>query len=100
MDIPVLVEQVQGNGFKATTVSPLSCTAEGATREEALTRVREMVAAKLASGAELTTVTISPKKNPWLALAGTLDPDHPVVKEWMEIMAERRREEDTVQEAS
>ena len=32
--------------------------------------------------------------NPWLRVAGILDKDDPVVKEWVEIMKENRRKAD------
>ena len=99
MEIPVLIEPVAGNGFRATA-SAFPLTAEGATREEALQRLREGVQARLRSGAQLTLLEVTPAENPWLAMAGMRDPRDPIVQEWKQIMAERRREEDTVQEAS
>jgi hypothetical protein len=38
------------------------------------------------------------RENPWLAMAGIFDKDDPLVKEWIEIMAENRRKEDAVSE--
>jgi hypothetical protein len=37
---------------------------------------------------------IQPGDNPWLALAGTLDPDEPLVQRWKEEMESYRREKD------
>jgi hypothetical protein len=99
MEIPVLIEPVAGAGYRATS-SRLSLSAEGGTRQEALARLGQLVQEKLRSGAELTMLPIDAKDNPWLAMAGMHDPNHPLVQEWKEIMAERRREEDAMQEAS
>ena len=53
MDIPVLIEPVAGNGYRAVGVGLAPLTAEGATAEEALHRLRELLASRLAAGARL-----------------------------------------------
>ena len=40
MQIPVLVEQVKGNGFRARGTEPFAVSAKGTTREEALAKLR------------------------------------------------------------
>ncbi len=41
MDIQVFLQPVNGSGFRAETSPPWNVTAQGATREEALDRVRD-----------------------------------------------------------
>ncbi len=40
MQIPVLVERVKGNGYRARGVEPFAVSAKGSTREEALAKLR------------------------------------------------------------
>jgi hypothetical protein len=91
MDIPVLIEPVAGNGFRAR----LELTAEGATRDEALQRLRELLR-QPPNGTKLSAVEISdsPAPHPWMEFAGMHDPNDPVVKDWEEAMADYRRKID------
>jgi hypothetical protein len=98
MQIPVLIEPVAGNGFRATGGEPLRLTAQGATPDEALRRLREMVEDRIAAGAQFTTVEVPPvetrpAKHPWAPFAGTLK-DDPLLEEWKEAMADWRRQMD------
>jgi predicted RNase H-like HicB family nuclease len=43
MRISVLIEPVPGNGYRAMGSEPLGLVAEGATRDVALQRLREMI---------------------------------------------------------
>jgi hypothetical protein len=99
MELMVLVEPLEADRFRAT-VAGLPLMAEGKTQGESLRNLRAVIEAKLRAGAKLTTMRIGTDINRVLELSGTLDPNDPVVKEWMEIMAERRRQEDSMQEAS
>ncbi|HEX4590451.1 MAG TPA: hypothetical protein VH120_11010 [Gemmataceae bacterium] len=91
MEIPVSIEPVAGNGYRAK----LQLTAEGATRDEALQRLRELLR-QPPDGAELSVVENAdkPPPHPWAKFAGMYDPEDPLVKEWIEIMAENRRKAD------
>jgi hypothetical protein len=90
MQIPVLLEKVAGDGYRARGGEPFGFTAEGATRDEALARLRQLVLDKLQAGADVVPLEI-PSEHPLLRRAGRLDPNDPVVQEWLEIMAENRR---------
>jgi hypothetical protein len=93
MQIPVLIEQSAENRFLARIGEPFALTAEGATRDEALQNVRQMVESRLANGAELAAIDVPPEENPWVRYAGTLK-DDPLFDEWQEAIAEYRRERD------
>ena len=94
MQIPVSIEPVAPNGFRARSGEPLVLTAEGATREEALQKLREAVQKAIAGGTELTSLEVGPYPHPLLRFAGIWKEDDPLVKEWKEAMAEYRREVD------
>ena len=69
-------------------------TAEGTTREEALQKLREQVARKIADGAELASVEVGPFVHPLMRFAGIWKEDDPLIKEWKQAMEEYRREVD------
>ena len=94
MQIPVLVEPIANNGYRATARQPFEITVEGKSRDEVIRKVEQQIQEKLkAPGTEVVSVEL-PVSNPWLRIAGTLDPNDPVVQEWHEIMAENRRKAD------
>ena len=94
MQIPVLIEPVAGNGYRATGGEPFALTVEGTTREEALHKLRELIQTKLKTGAQIVPLEIPDGDNPWLRMAGSLDLEDPLVKEWKLIMEENRRKAD------
>jgi hypothetical protein len=91
MQIPVLIESVAGNGFRAQTGAPLTMSAEGTTADEALQRLHEMVNQRLAQGARLVSLGVPDEANPWVQFAGMFK-DDPIFEEVCEIMAEQRRQ--------
>lgn len=103
MEMQVVVERVEGNGYLART--PLGWSAEGPTPEEAVKNLQQEAARKLANGATVTTIRVptadakfirapDPGVDPWEALIGTWDPDDPVIREWQQIIEENRRSRD------
>ncbi len=92
MQISLLVEPIAGKGFRALNAEPFGFSAEGATRAEAIGKVREFCQAKLADGAEVVTVEVG-ASHPWLPFAGMFK-DDPDFKEVLDIMAENRRKMD------
>ncbi|SRR6266404_914683 len=94
MQIPVLLEAVPGSGYRASGGEPFAISVQGATREEALQKLRESINEKLSTGAEIVSLELPVNHNPWLRMAGTLDPEDPLVKEWIQIMEENRRKTD------
>jgi predicted RNase H-like HicB family nuclease len=47
MQIPALVERVKGNGYRAQGKEPFAVSARGATREEALAKLRAKIQTRL-----------------------------------------------------
>lgn len=91
MDIQVFLQPVGGVGFRAETSSPWNVTAHGATREEALERVRDQLRAKLAEGSEVVSVAVDEPVNPWLKLAGVHEND-PHYQDYLNAVADYRQQ--------
>ena len=61
LDFSVLIQQVSGNGYRASCGGPLVATAEGATRDEALAKLRADLEARTAASDEIVLLTIHPR---------------------------------------
>src|SRR5689334_13240373 len=94
MQIPVLVEPVKGNGYRARGTEPFAVSARGATCEEALAKLRRKILARLKGGAEVVGLKLGQAANPWPELAGIYSRDDPVIRDWKAAMAEYRRKVD------
>jgi hypothetical protein len=94
MDVSVLIEKVNDNGYRATALMPAALVAEAPTRAEALERIRAELGARL-SGAEVIQVNVptSAPLNPWLAIAGSWR-DHPDLDDVVQNIRDYRREVD------
>jgi predicted RNase H-like HicB family nuclease len=93
MQIPVLVEPVTGNGYRAQSPEPFAFTVEGATPEEAMQKLRELVAGRIAAGARVLPLEVPPSEHPLAPCAGWLRGD-PMLDAWKQAMAEYRRKMD------
>jgi hypothetical protein len=95
MEIPVLIEPVAGNGYVAKTGEPFALSAEGATRDEAMQKLRLLVHQRVSAGAELAALSVPERTagNPWVEFAGMFK-DDPYFEEVIQIMAENRRKMD------
>jgi len=91
MQIPVLVERVAGNGFRAKGGEPLALCAEGATRTEAIERLRNLIADRLAVGAELIGLDLEKAAHPLAPIPGWTE-DDPLLDEWQVAMAAYRQQ--------
>ena len=94
MQIPVLIEPVPGNRFRASGGEPFAIVAEGATAEAALAQFKDRVASKLRSGARVTSIDVQVSDHPWLEFAGMFDKDDPLVQEWLEILNQQRERDE------
>ncbi len=90
MQIPVLVEPVANNGYRARSGEPLPLSAEGPTAQDAMRNLEALVAQRLKGGAQMHSMQVPATEHPWRSLAGIYAGD-PLFEEWREIMAERRR---------
>ena len=93
MQIPVLIEPVAGNGYRARGGEPLGLTTEGPTHEAALTRLKEQVQPRLQSGADIVPLELIAEPHPLAEFVGMFK-DDPMLDEWKEAMAQYRRKID------
>ena|SRR5579859_4612234 len=93
MQIPVLLERVKGNGYRARGSDPFAVSVRGATREEALNKLRGKIQARLKKGTELVGIEVGESSNPWVEFAGMFK-DDPMIEEWKKAMAEYRKKVD------
>jgi hypothetical protein len=91
MQIPVVVERVKGNGYRARGTEPFAVSAKGAKREEALAKLRMKIETRLKKGTDLVALEIGPLPHPWTEFAGMFK-DDPWIDDWVKSMAEYRQE--------
>jgi hypothetical protein len=91
VEIPVLIEPVVGNGYRASGSSPFPFTVEGSTEEEALRKLHDLIDARLAAGAQVVPLLVSSAEHPWAPFAGKLRND-PMLEAWKQAMADYRRQ--------
>lgn len=92
VDVPVLIEPVGDNGYRATGAGGFSVglTADGATPAEAMQRLADQVRLRVTAGATLTELSVAPAPAPWAQDAGYLR-DDPLYEPWREAMEAHRR---------
>ena len=93
MVIPVLVEQISGDHFRAVTGEPLSLEVEATTRDEAIEKLRQLIDSRMAAGAEIIEIPVGAEAHPLAPFAGLLR-DDPLVDPWKQAMAEYRSQRD------
>lgn len=88
IDLLVLVQEVAGIGYRASCTSPLAASADGATREESLAKLRADLVKRVAGGdiVRMTIPTIVSREPVW--------PDDDITRDWLEGMAAARAAED------
>jgi hypothetical protein len=91
--LPVLVERIVGNGYKASGLFPFEFSTEGATAEEAVQKFQQLIQNRLTDGAELISLDVPRTDNPWVRLEGVYK-DDPLFDEWQAAIAEYRRQRD------
>jgi predicted RNase H-like HicB family nuclease len=90
VQIPILIERVARNGYRATSAEPFKVSARGATREEALAKLRAKIDGRLEKGKELVGLEIGPSPHPLAEFAGMFK-DDPLFDSVVKTMAENRR---------
>jgi hypothetical protein len=94
MKIAVLIEPVPGNRFRAKGGEPLAMSAEGATRAEAIARLKTLIANRLTVGTELISLELGAEEHSLAPVSGWTK-DDPLLDEWQQAVADyRHRVED------
>src|SRR5260370_18372424 len=60
VQIPILVELIEGERWRATAGAPFSLTAEGPSRREAIQSLERIISARIQAGAALLTLDVPP----------------------------------------
>ncbi|MFB2892208.1 type II toxin-antitoxin system HicB family antitoxin [Aerosakkonemataceae cyanobacterium BLCC-F50] len=99
LNYSVIIEEIKAGLYSATVWGLPDCKATGATREEALTNVRQLLTARLEK-AEIVSLEIEiPKpEHPWMKFFGKYK-DDPYFDEMLEDIKALRRERDAEMEA-
>lgn len=90
MQIPVLVERVKGNGYRARGKEPFAVSAKGATRDEALAKLRDKIQARLKNGTEIVGLEVGAQAHPLAEFAGMFKDDSDFT-DVLKIMADNRK---------
>jgi len=90
MHIPVLIEPVANQGYRARSGEPLAAAAEGTTTEEAVRNLQTLLEQRLAQGTRLIELNIPTTENPWVQYAGMFK-DNTLFDEVVDIMAQQRQ---------
>ena len=95
MEFAVLIHRVNGTGYRAATGDPLPAAAEGASREEALGKLRMLLEEQVRGGAELVRLRIA---GPQISPSAPVWPDDALTRDWLSGIAEVRRAADQASE--
>ncbi len=99
MRIPVVIEPIAGNGYRARSGEPLRLSAEGATGDEALRRLQDLMGRELHNGTQLVELDVPAAEQPHpLAKFIGMFKDDPLIEDWKKSMAEYRRKIDKTPE--
>jgi hypothetical protein len=93
MQIPILIEPVGRNGYRARGGEPLALTAEGGTQEEALAKLKEKLIAALDQGVLIVPFDLPSPAHPLAEFVGMFK-DDPLIKAWKKSMKAYRRKRD------
>ena len=93
MQIPILIEPMAGNGYRASGGEPLGLTAEGSTQEEAMANLQKKLQTKLRDGAVVIPLDLPTPVHPLAEFVGMFK-DDPLIEEWKKSMKAYRRKRD------
>jgi hypothetical protein len=93
MQIPILIEKIESNGYRASGGEPLAVTADGGTQEEALANLTEKMRARLRSGGIVVPLDLPTQPHPLAEFVGMFK-DDPLIKHWKKSMKAHRRKRD------
>jgi len=93
MTYNAIVESKDHRGYRATVLGWPNCSANGATKEEALERLREVIRTRVSEG-EIVRIDVDlPGSHPWMKFAGMFE-DDPMFDQLVEEIEAYRRELD------
>ena len=93
MDVSVVLEKVDDNGYRATALMPTAVVAEAPTRDQAVDRIVALLSERLAHSEVIQVEVPASCVNPWLSIAGTWR-NHPDIDAVVDNIESYRREVD------
>ena len=75
MQIPVLIEPIARNGFRAKSLEPFGVGAQGTQREATLAKLRAKIEGRLKKGTEIVGLDVGRTPHPWMEFAGMFQDD-------------------------
>jgi hypothetical protein len=92
MQIPVFVEPIDNQGYRASGAPGFAFVAQGASADKALGRFHAEIERRIAEGAILVNLEVrTAEENPWIECAGSLEDDR-FYEAWQREIAEYRRQ--------
>jgi hypothetical protein len=97
VQLPILIEPIEGGRFRAHAGEPFALTADGDSADAAARAIEDLIRARLQRGSQLMFIDLGSSGTPPLTPPLSLPPlpdDDWFVKELREAIAENRRRED------
>jgi hypothetical protein len=91
MKIPVLIEPISDERYRATGSEPFVGSVEAETPDAALAKLKQLIDDRIAQGARIAMIDLPSGTNPWLDMAGIFH-DDPFFDEWQQAIADYRHE--------
>ena len=92
MELPVVIEPIENQAFRARLGDPLGMSAEGATQVEAMQNLKVLLEKRLASGMQISSLTLPLEPHAWMKCAGIFREDDPVIQDWQKAIQDYRDE--------
>jgi len=93
MQIPILIERIESNGYRASGGEPLAFSADGTTQEEALTNLKAKLHARLRLGGIVVPFELPAQQHPLAEFVGMFK-DDPLIEGWKKSMKANRKKRD------
>ena len=93
MDLTILIEPTDSNGFRAICGQPLHLETAAETREQAVAQMRELIEGRLAGGAEVVQVKVGEETHPLASYIGMWSNDQGL-QEWKTAIDDYRNAND------
>ena len=93
MRIPVLIETISEQRYRATGREPFGGSVEEETPEAALQEIRRRIEDRVANGARIATLDLPDVRSPWTG-GPSMFRDNPLFDAWQQAIADYRRNVD------
>ncbi len=91
MRIPILIEPISDDRYRATGSEPFVGSVEAETPDAALAKMRQLIVDRLSRGACIAALDLPHVANPWLEGAAIFR-DDPLFDDWQQAIADYRRD--------